>query len=186
MDGSYTVTLTVTDDGGKTGNTSQTVSVSGPAVNAPPTAAFTFNCSDLSCDFTDQSSDDNGVTSWNWTFGTDGGSNAQNPTHTFSSAGTYTVTLEVGDGQYTDSTSQSVTVSESTGGPTLDSNSISVRNKWTAQVFWSDGSNISGTWSTGDRCEPTTTLCELTGINKNVGSVTFTEDGGETITVLKP
>ena len=41
-----------------------------PAPNAAPTADFTFSCVDLSCDFTDASSDSDGeIASWSWSFG---------------------------------------------------------------------------------------------------------------------
>src|SRR5207244_2233557 len=96
--GSYTVTLTVKDNQNASSSpVSHTVQVNAP--NQPPSAAFTFNCTGLGCSFTDQSSDPDGsVTSWQWTFG-DGttGSTAQNPSHTYSAAGSYTVTLTVKD-----------------------------------------------------------------------------------------
>lgn len=38
----------------------------------------------------------NPITSWNWTFGDGGTSITQNPTHTYSGAGTYTISLNVG------------------------------------------------------------------------------------------
>src|SRR3989449_9998528 len=80
--------------------------------NQPPTAAFTFSCNGLACSFSDQSSDPDGsVTSWQWTFG-DGttGSTAQNPSHTYSAGGSYTVTLTVTDNQNASSTPVSHTV----------------------------------------------------------------------------
>src|SRR5207244_12259392 len=80
--GSYTVTLTVTDNQGAQNSVTHSVAPSQP--NQPPTAAFTASCPTLTCSFTDQSSDPDGsVTSWQWTFG-DGttGSTAQNPSHT--------------------------------------------------------------------------------------------------------
>src|SRR5204862_318933 len=80
--------------------------------NQPPTAAFTASCPTLACSFTDQSSDPDGsVTSWQWTFG-DGttGSTAQNPSHTYSAAGSYTVTLTVKDNQNASSSPVSHTV----------------------------------------------------------------------------
>src|SRR5436190_5694218 len=69
--------------------------------NQPPTAAFTASCPTLTCSFTDQSSDPDGtIATWHWDFG-DGttGSTAQNPSHTYSAAGSYTVTLTVKDNQ---------------------------------------------------------------------------------------
>src|SRR3989441_715690 len=98
--GSYTVTLTVTDNQGAPNSpVSHTVQVTAP--NQPPSAAFTSSCNGLACIFSDQSSDPDGsVTSWQWTFG-DGttGPTAQNPSHTYSAAGSYTVTLTVTDNQ---------------------------------------------------------------------------------------
>ncbi len=72
-----------------------------PPPNQSPVAAFTSSCPTLTCSFSDQSSDPDGsVTSWQWTFG-DGttGSTAQNPSHTYSAGGSYTVTLTVKDNQ---------------------------------------------------------------------------------------
>jgi subtilisin family serine protease/uncharacterized protein YdeI (BOF family) len=69
--------------------------VGGAPVNNPPVAAF--NGSPLSGDFpllvsfTDASS--NTPTSWSWTFGDGGTSSAQNPSHTYTAAGNYTVSL---------------------------------------------------------------------------------------------
>src|SRR5439155_198159 len=92
--GSYTVTLTVKDNQNASSSpVSHTVQVTAP--NQPPSAAFTSSCNGLGCSFSDQSSDPDGsVTSWQWTFG-DGtsGSTAQNPSHTYSAGGSYTVTL---------------------------------------------------------------------------------------------
>src|SRR5213592_2007152 len=109
--GSYTVTLTVKDNQNASSSpVSHTVQVS--PLNQPPTAAFTFNCTGLGCSFSDQSSDPDGsVTSWQWTFG-DGttGSTAQNPSHTYSAAGSYTVTLTVKDNQNASSSPVSHTV----------------------------------------------------------------------------
>src|SRR5207249_2353439 len=108
--GSYTVTLTVTDNQGAPNSVTHSVAPSQP--NQPPTAAFTASCPTLACSFTDQSSDPDGsVTSWQWTFG-DGtsGSTAQNPSHTYSAAGSYTVTLTVKDNQNASSSPVSHTV----------------------------------------------------------------------------
>src|SRR5207247_300918 len=66
--GTYTVTLTVTDNQGATGSTSHSVTVSQP--NQPPTAAFTASCSGLTCRFTSSSSDPDGsIVAYSWTFG---------------------------------------------------------------------------------------------------------------------
>jgi PKD repeat protein len=87
--------------------------------NVPPTAAFTSSCSALACTFTDGSSDaDGAVTARSWDFGDGQTSSATNPSHTYASAGTYAVTLTVTDnGSATGSTSHSVSVTSSGGGP---------------------------------------------------------------------
>lgn len=108
--GSYTVTLTVADDDGASNAVSKVVTVSEGSQNEAPVAAFTYSCTDLSCDFDGSgSSDDNGVTSYDWSFGATGAT----ASHTFSSAGSYTVTLTVTDAEgLQDNVSQTVTVTE--------------------------------------------------------------------------
>ncbi len=90
----------------------------GAPSNSPPTAAFTWSCTDLACDFTDQSSNSDGtIQSWSWDFGGAGTSTAQHPQHTFSGAGTYSVQLTVtDDGSAQGSVSHDVTVSTGGGG----------------------------------------------------------------------
>ena len=91
--GTYTVSLTATNSDGSTTRTRSNYIV----VSAPSTADFsgtpTNGNAPLAVAFTDLSS--GGSTGWAWTFGDGQTSSAQNPTHTYSSAGTYTVTLDV-------------------------------------------------------------------------------------------
>ncbi|MFO8133199.1 MAG: PKD domain-containing protein [Thermoplasmatota archaeon] len=47
--------------------------------------------------FTDLSTDDGAVVIWHWDFGDGNASAAQDPTHVYEDAGTYTVTLTVWD-----------------------------------------------------------------------------------------
>ena len=110
--GVYPVTLTVTDDEGATGTATLTVEVT----NAPPVADFTmppqpYNEGDT-VQFTDLSTDSDGViVAWNWVFSDGGTSTDQNPTHSYLEDGEYTVDLTVTDDDgATDSTYRKVVV----------------------------------------------------------------------------
>src|SRR6266568_3947548 len=91
----FTVTLTITGSGGATSSKSVVIHVTAPP---PPSANFTANPTSgqapLTVQFTDQSTGT--VTAWDWNFG-DGSahSSIQNPSHTYTSAGDFTVTLTV-------------------------------------------------------------------------------------------
>lgn len=92
----FTVSLTVTTNSGCTDTKTQVLNT----VYAEPQAAFAFPaevCVGSPANFTDQSSaPGNSVASWNWNFGAPGGtSTAQNPGYTYTTPGTYTVTLNV-------------------------------------------------------------------------------------------
>jgi PKD repeat protein len=95
--GAYQVSLTVTDAAGESNTSTQTVTVSTSAVNTPPTASFTFECSSLDCTFTDGSSDPDAgdVLTWAWDFGDGVTSTEQSPAHSYTATvpDTFTVTL---------------------------------------------------------------------------------------------
>lgn len=93
--------------------------VSEPPGNSPPAASFTHACTDLSCTFSDTSTDPDGagdIVSWNWSFGDGATSTDQNPGHVYATGGSYLVTLEVTDGAGAQSQS-SLTVSVSAATP---------------------------------------------------------------------
>jgi len=122
--GTYTVSLTVTDNQGATNVSSQQVTVTDPPVNQAPVSSFTFTTTNLTADFTDSSTDSDGsVTNWNWNFGDGSNSAVQNPSNLYTVAGTYTVSLIVTDNQgATSSSNQTVTVVDTapnTGGYTV-------------------------------------------------------------------
>ena len=94
--GNHTIKATAKDNGGVSTSDEITVSItdSGSSDNEP-VAAFTVSQTSIntvsSLQFTDQSS--NNPTSWYWEFGDGGTSISQNPSHTYSNAGNYTVSL---------------------------------------------------------------------------------------------
>jgi PKD repeat protein len=97
--GTYHVTLVVTDDdGAASAEYGEDIVVA----NVAPLAGFTWRptvpTAGQTVAFTDASSDDDGtVAAWSWHFGDGGVSSARNPSHTYASAGTYTATLTVTD-----------------------------------------------------------------------------------------
>ena len=114
--GDYDVTLRVTDDAGRTGTTTQTVTV-----NTAPSASFTYSPSDpdtgesIAFDASGTSDPDGSIQTYEWDFNGDGtyeetGSSPTTST-TYGSNGDYDVTLRVTDdlGEQT-TTTQTVTV----------------------------------------------------------------------------
>lgn len=96
--GAYTVSLTVTNAANQTNTKTKTAYV---VVYDPPVADFsvdkTSGCSPTNIKFTDRSVTPPGtvVTSWKWDFGDGGSSTSQNPSYSYKSPGTYSVTLSI-------------------------------------------------------------------------------------------
>jgi len=89
--GTYTVTLTATNNCGNTVETKTNLIT----VTGPPVAAFTASATNgpasLNVNFTNSST---GATSYSWNFGDGSAANTTtSPSHTYTAAGTYTVTL---------------------------------------------------------------------------------------------
>jgi len=104
--GTYSVTMTVTDDQGAEGTLSRDVVVTEPGTqptNNAPSADFDVVCVSLTCTFTDASSDPDGngdIVAWAWEFGDGTTSDVQAPpTHTYAATGmtSFTVRLQVTD-----------------------------------------------------------------------------------------
>jgi PKD repeat protein len=106
--GSYSVTLTVTDDESESDIAANQVSVTAPPpppANDAPQAEFSVSCQNLTCSFTDQSTDGDGtIASRRYDFGDGASSTERNPSHTYAAAGQYSVTLRVTDDDGADDT----------------------------------------------------------------------------------
>ena len=102
--GTYTVTLTVTDDAGDTSSDATTATIVAVVVNTPPTADANgpysaFVGDEITFDGSGSTDSDGAIVTYDWDFG-DGSAelNAGSaPMHTYSTAGQYTVTLTVTD-----------------------------------------------------------------------------------------
>ena len=79
-----------------------------------PSAMFSYVADELTVSFTDRSTaGDAGIVGWHWDFGDGSESSQQNPTRTYSTGGTYTVTLTVTDSnELTDTETDSLQISE--------------------------------------------------------------------------
>ncbi len=125
----------------------------GPRVNEPPTAKFSFQASDLDVSFNDHSTDpDGGIVAWDWDFGDGAASTQQDPSHTYAGSGTYTVTLTVTDDrESTDTTSEEVTVAANQK-PTAEFSFLAdgLDIAFTDESADEDGTVASWDWDFGD------------------------------------
>jgi len=101
QDGVYTVKLNVTgtDLDGNPAEASTTKASYITVLDTEPIADFTATPTSgskpLTVAFYDNSTSNDGIVAWEWDFGDGDTSNDQNPTHTYTEAGTYTVKLTV-------------------------------------------------------------------------------------------
>jgi PKD repeat protein len=123
-----------------------------PAQNSPPTAAFTASCTDLSCAFTDTSTDSDGIiTSSTWDYGD--GSTGSAAAHTYTAGGTFVVKLTVTDDDGASGTaSRNVTVSPPNSSPTASFtwSCTSLTCTFVDGSSDSDGLIASRSWTFGD------------------------------------
>lgn len=141
----YTITLAVTNECG-TDTARYDIHVLPNQVNAFFNTSATSGCVPLTVDFTQFSQ---GSTFSNWDFGDGNVSSAYSPSHTFTSAGTFTVFLYANDGCGYDTTSAVITVFPS---PTVAFNSspdsVCINDLFT---FENQSTGLaSNTWYFGD------------------------------------
>ena len=197
--GTYTVTLTVTDDGGLTDSTSQTVQVGAP--NQPPVAAFSFSPAHpmagdwVQFDGSASFDPDGTITAYSWNFGDGSTASGVSRYHQFTAPGTYTVTLTVTDnGGLTNSTTQTVQVG-SPNQPPVAAFSFSPAHPGVGQwvqfdgsaSFDPDGSITAYSWNFGDGSTATgvSRYHQFTAPGTYTVTLTVTDDGGLTNSITQ-
>ncbi len=121
--GTYTVTLTVTDNDGGVGTDKKSITVAEPiAPNSPPTVSLVLSPATgeipLAVAFSGENSTDpdGSIVSYAWDFGDGTAANTATAGHTYTIAGIYTVTLTVTDNMGATATAQSTVTSSDADG----------------------------------------------------------------------
>ncbi|WP_108718056.1 S-layer family protein [Miniimonas sp. S16] len=190
--GTYTVTLTVTDANGGSAHSSQQVTV--VAANQAPTASFTVALDGLSvsADGTGSSDPENGALTYAWSFGDGATATGATTSHTYASAGQYTVTLTVSDPLgATGSTTRSVTVVAPNRAPvalfssSVSDLAVSVNGSGSSDP---EGAALSYAWDFGDGATGTGVASSHSYAAAGTYTVTLvvTDDKGATGTVSAP
>ncbi|MGS2720844.1 endonuclease [Paraglaciecola aestuariivivens] len=109
-------------------NTNQSISGGGTPANQAPNASFVFNCTDLTCTFTDTSTDSDGsIASASWALGDGSTASGSSVQHSYSTDGTYSVVLTVTDNQgATSQFSDSISVSAPVNQPSYFENTTAI------------------------------------------------------------
>src|SRR6266516_4281191 len=176
--GTFIVSLTVRDNQGATHSVQHSVTVPGGS-NQPPVANFTSSCPTLTCNFTSTSSDPDGtIAGYSWNFG-DGSPvvTTQNPSHTYGTGGSYTVTLTVADNQgATNSHSQGVTVTAGNQAPVAAFNQScsGLDCTFTDRSTDPDGTLVAWNWTSSDGA---------TSTEQNPPTYTYAQPGTYTVTL---
>ncbi|MEN8179651.1 MAG: PKD domain-containing protein, partial [Pseudomonadota bacterium] len=191
--GEFAVTLTVTDDAGDTGSDTTTATVG--LGNQPPVAdpAGPYNGTvglAVAFDGSGSTDPDGVIDFYDWDFGDgtilmDGG---PNPTHTYSAASTYNVTLTVTDNEgVSDSAATTATIVEANqppvadpAGPYIGTENISVTFDGSASSD-PDGTIVSYAWTFGDGGTGTgiSPSHTYTTAGSYTVSLTVTDDAGD-------
>jgi len=199
--GSYTVTLKVKDNFNAENSTTITFTVQSRQIsqNQPPVADFTFYplhpVVNQSVSFNSTSSDDGSIVSFSWDFGDGSTASGSQVSHSFSSAGSYSVSLTVVDDQGLSSfVSKTVVVSSSqpqNQPPTLtqiyvnpSSPKVGCSASFSSNASDPENQPLSFLWAFGDNT--TSNLSQPTHVYNNTGTynVNLTVSDGSLSTSL--
>ena len=198
-DGTYTVTLTVTDDDGATDTTTRQVTVTAPppANQAPVAAIGTPVVDGRTVDFSGAgSSDPDGtIVSYAWNFGDATTGTGATPRRTYTADGTYAVTLTVTDDDGAIAThTRDVTVAAAPpvnekpvaaiGTPVVDGRTVDFSGAGSSDP---DGTIVSYAWNFGDTTTGTgaTPRRTYTADGTYTVTLTVTDDDGATDTTTR-
>jgi len=193
QDGSYTVTLTVTDDDGATDSTEATKTV----LNRSPIASFTESAHTVSTsetiyfDASGSYDPDGTIVSYSWNFGDGSTATGVEVNHAYEDDGIYTVTLTVTDD---DGATGSATATKTVlNRPPIASFTESAHNVSTSEIIYfdasgsydPDGTIVSYSWDFGDGNTATgVTTDHAYSLDGNYTvTLTVTDDDGATASV---
>jgi PKD repeat protein len=156
--------------------------------NQPPAAAFTHDCTELTCTFTSTSTDDAGIVSAEWSFGDGATDSGSIVSHTYSEDGIYSVSLTVTDsGDLSNTATKNVTVSSGGGGGggggdlQFTVQTYNGGKNWYGEV--ASDTRFSGSFDNGASCEDVT-VCRSNPQSKKDAVMVFTTDGGQSINIV--
>jgi PKD repeat protein len=190
--GTYTLSLTVTDDDGASAQTTQQVVVVAP--NVPPTAAFTASVDGLtvSVDGSTSTDSDGSIVSYAWDFGDGATATGSTASHTYTAGGTRAVTLTVTDDRGATNVKTSfvdpVTPNQVPVAGFVSSVSglsVSVDGSGSSDA---DGSVVSYAWDFGDQSTGSgvTASHAYAAVGTYSVTLTVTDDRGATATSVAP
>jgi PKD repeat protein len=176
-EGNYEVTLTVEDDEGEFGYTTQSITLTAP--NQEPRARFSYSCIANSCEFdASRTSDPDGsIASVDWTLGDGNTATGYEISHVYDEAGHYTVRLVATDDEdaWNATTHQIVIVLPNEApNANFDFSCDDLDCSFNSASSDSDGELVSWSWSFGDGSS-------AQGREQNH---TFGSDGNYTVTLV--